>query len=148
MTRTPIRYRNLTPEQKKIICNGCGGKGSIIPVPNFCFGASCDHHDFNYWLGCQPEQRKKADKQFLTEMLKDAKRVKPPRAMAFICNAFKIHTKYYESWAYTFYAAVRLRGGKYFNYAPMQRTLEDLNRVQKTLREIASKSKRMVHGSF
>ena len=110
--RTRIRYKNLTDKQKLHICNGCGSKGSIIPVPNFIFEACCNHHDFQYWLGCTEEQRKKADQQFLVEMLVDAVRSK--------------RKVFYSSWAVIYYTAVRLRGKKHFYYAPIQKVLEDL----------------------
>ena len=67
-----IRFADLTESQKAFICNGCGPKGGWVPVPDFLFHASCDHHDFNYWLGCTEQDRRKADHEFLTEMLKDA----------------------------------------------------------------------------
>jgi hypothetical protein len=53
-----IRFSDLTPEQEAFICNGCGGKGGWVPVPEFFCHASCD--------------RKDADHDFLVEMLKDA----------------------------------------------------------------------------
>ena len=114
---TRIRYKTLTDAQKAFICNGCGGKGSWVPVPNFIFEASCNHHDFQYWLGCRKKDRKKADRQFLTEMMVDTIRSK--------------RKLFYASWAILYYAAVRLRGKKYFYHAPLQRTLEDLNEAMR-----------------
>jgi|LGOV01.1.fsa_nt_gb hypothetical protein len=38
----PTTYTELSPEQKKEICNGCGAKGGWIKVPNFLFKASCN----------------------------------------------------------------------------------------------------------
>lgn len=111
---TRIRYRNLTDKQKIHICNGCGGKGSIVPIPDFIFEACCNHHDFQYWLGSTKAQRKKADRQFLTEMMVDA--LRSTRKM------------FYASWAMAYYYGVRIGGKKYFYHAPMQRTLEDLKR--------------------
>jgi hypothetical protein len=112
-----VRFRNLTAKQKSLICNGCGGKGSWIPIPEFIFGADCNHHDFNYWLGCTKAQRKKADRQFLVEMLIDSIRlfIKEP--------LYKV--LFYVFWAIVYYAAVRLRGYKYFNFVK-RKTLEDL----------------------
>jgi hypothetical protein len=115
--KTRIRYKNLTLSQKLHICNGCGGKGSKIPVPSFIFSASCNHHDFQYWLGCNKAQRKKADRQFLTEMMVDTLR------------SNKII--FYSVWAIIYYCAVRLSGKKYFHKASEQRTLEDLNSEMK-----------------
>jgi len=99
-----IRFNDLTDEEKEMICNGCGPKGGLIPIPNFRFEASCNHHDFNYYIGCTEKQRKKADKQFLAAMRLDAGR-----------------NIYYRVWAYTYYMAVRAFGKKCFYYGPSQR---------------------------
>lgn len=69
------RYSNWTKEERKVICNGCGGKGSRVPVPNFMFRASCDHHDANYWIGGHEGDRVKADQQFYSEMVDDVYRL-------------------------------------------------------------------------
>ena len=76
------------------------------------FKASCDHHDFQYWIGANRLQRKKADLQFYKEMLKDA----GPR-------------KYYKFWAKCYYRAVRIGGKFCFHWANKQRTLEDLEKL-------------------
>ena len=104
-----IKFKNLTLKQIKVICNGCGPKGLFIKPPNFMFRASCNHHDFNYWLGCSRLQRKKADLQFYREMLKDAG-----------------DSWYYKFWARAYYRAVRLCGIFFFHWAKKQRTMEDL----------------------
>jgi len=104
-----IRYRDLTEEQKAIICNGCGPKGGWVPVPEFFCHASCDHHDFNYWLGYREEDRLKADRQFYTEMRKDAG-----------WNPWKL------SVALTYYLAVRVFGKSFFHYAKKERDVTDL----------------------
>lgn len=99
-----VRYEDLTPEQKAKICNGCGGKGGWFNPPEFCFHASCNHHDFNYWLGGDEEDRKKADKQFYAAMLEDCERYKGLRKY------------YYRSMAWVYYRAVRMCGSQFFNY--------------------------------
>jgi hypothetical protein len=104
-----IRYRHLTPEEKATICNGCGPKGGPIPVPEFVFTAACNHHDFNYWLGCDKHQRKKADLQFLAEMLAEAAGIRK-----------------YVILARIYYRAVRWFGGKCFYWAERQRDKRDL----------------------
>ena len=104
-----IRYRDLTKMQKAIICNGCGPKGGWVPVPDFLFHANCDHHDFNYWLGCTIADRQKADHQFLVEMLKDAGDDQSLQTVAF-----------------TFWMAVRLFGWTCFHYAVEERDEKDL----------------------
>jgi len=100
--------------ERDLICNGCGPKGGIVPVPEFIFTASCDHHDFNYWLGCTEGDRAKADHQFYTATLSDAAK-----------------TPYYIRWwymilAWTYYRAVRRWGKSSFYYGPAQRTRADL----------------------
>jgi len=104
-----VRFRHLTDYQRQMICNGCGPKGGIVPIPEFLFHASCDHHDFNYWIGCKRVHRKKADLQFYREMLKDA--------------GGKPH---YKLLAKMYYRAVRLFGWACFHWASRQRDLYDL----------------------
>ena len=99
-----IRYRDLTEAQKAIICNGCGPKGGWIPVPEFFCHASCDHHDFNYWLGHTILDRLKADLQFYKEMRRDAG-----------WNPIKL------SIALTYFLAVRACGWSCFHYAEQER---------------------------
>lgn len=111
-----VRFRHLTPYQKEIICNGCGPKGGPVKPPDFLFRASCNHHDFNYWLGCNKLHRKKADLQFYREMLKDAGA-----------------NKYYKFWAKCYYRAVRCFGFFCFHWASRQRDAYDL--IKYTIKE-------------
>ncbi len=104
-----IRYRDLTEDQKTFICNGCGPKGKFIPVPEFLFHASCDHHDFNYWLGHTILDRLKADLQFYKEMRRDAG-----------CNIAQ------QSMALLYFLAVRSFGAVCFHYADKERDVNDL----------------------
>ena len=104
-----IRYRDLTEAQKAFICNGCGPKGGKIPVPEFFCHASCDHHDFNYWLGCSILDRLKADLEFYREMIRDAG-----------MNPIK------QTIALTYFTAVRIFGPVCFHYAKQQRDEKDL----------------------
>ena len=104
-----IRYRDLTPEQKAVICNGCGPKSRWIPVPEFFMHASCDHHDFNYWLGHTILDRLKADLQFYKEMRRDAG-----------WNPLKL------SVVLTYFLAVRAFGSVCFHYADRERDEIDL----------------------
>jgi hypothetical protein len=104
-----IRYRDLTVEQRAIICNGCGPKGRWIPIPDFCFHASCDHHDFNYWIGCTWRDRLKADNQFYREMRRDA--------------GWDLK---YQLWALIYYIFVRLFGAAGFHFADVERDRADL----------------------
>ncbi len=63
----PIEYQELTPEQKKEICNGCGAKGGI-PVPNTMYGLDlsepCQIHDFRYYDGETWKDKIFADTEF------------------------------------------------------------------------------------
>lgn len=111
---TQVRYRDLTPEQKSIMCDGCGTKGGWIPVPQWIFTASCDIHDFNYWLGYREEDREKADRQFYEAMVSDA------NTYGFIKKTF------YKSQAWLYYKAVRLLGAKHFTYSDHEQTYEDM----------------------
>lgn len=116
-----LKYSNLTIEQKKFVSNGCGGKGGWINPPEFIFHEDCNEHDFDYWLGCTEEDRKKKDKAFYKRMKKDIQKYK-----SFIKKA------HYHIWAWTYYKAVRLVGKKFFYYASRQKTMEDLVREMHT----------------
>lgn len=104
-----IRYRDLSETEKAFICNGCGPKGGFISVPEFFCHASCDHHDFNYWIGCTEEDRKKADWEFYTAMKQDAG-----------CNPIK------HIIALGYFLAVRHFGATCFHYADKERDWKDL----------------------
>jgi len=111
-----LRYSDLTNEQKKFICNGCGGKGGWVKPPNFIFKASCNQHDFYYWRGYTEEDKKRCDKKFyeLTkEDIDDA-------------NVNTIKSWYYHTWAYAYYKFVRAFGKKYFYYGTKSKTLDSL----------------------
>ena len=111
---TQVRYRDLTQEQKDFICNGCGGKGGWFQPPQFIFNADCNHHDFQYFIGCSEVDRKKADEQFYEEMIKDAN------------HYHWLKRTFYKLMAFTYYRAVRQCGKKFFYYADKEHTLEDL----------------------
>lgn len=110
-----MRYRNLTDEQREQICNGCGGKGSVFPIPNFMFEASCDHHDFNYWQGCTEADRLKADYEFYLAMKRDVQKL----------SWWRRPYSYSLSWIY--FRAVRRFAGKYFHHAEKKKGWNDLN---------------------
>ena len=112
---TAIRYKDLTPEDRAFICNGCGGKGCWLKPPDWLFKASCNHHDFNYWLGHTEVDRARADWQFYQAMVEDANEApwwRRPFARM-------------RAWAY--YRAVRTWARDYFYYGPAERTREDLD---------------------
>lgn len=82
-----------------------------MPVPEFVFHEACDHHDFNYWLGCTDEDRKKADVEFLQEMIRLAN-----------------YNEGYIQLAFIYFNAVRRFGGTCFHYADRERDETDLEK--------------------
>jgi len=108
-----LRYSQVTKEQLSLFANGCGGKGSWIPIPEFIFHASCNQHDFYYWRGGTEEDRKIADDAFYKYMKEDIKRAK------------WYLRGYYRGWAFLYYTAVRVKGKYYFSYGEMK-TMEDV----------------------
>lgn len=98
----PCRYRNWTKRERGVLTNGCGGKGGWANPPELRFGASCDHHDANYWIGGNGSDRLRADLQFYREMKKDARRAPwYRRPLAYLA-------------AWTYFRAVRRFGRPYF----------------------------------
>lgn len=108
-----LRFRDLEPHHKEVVCNGCGGKGGKVKPPNFLFEASCDQHDFYYWRGGAEGDREKADKKFYAFMKKDVKR------------ANIVLRPFYYVTAWWYYRAVVEFGKKYFHYGVMKR-MKDL----------------------
>ena len=111
-----LKYSDLTQEQKDFICNGCGGKGSRVPVPNFLFKASCNQHDFYYWRGCTEEDRAFSDEEFYRFMKIDVEEQSDGLAQYLIAHM----------WAYIYYKAVGTSGKGYFSYNDRMKTIEDL----------------------
>lgn len=104
MSGRPMRWRNLTPRERAEIANGCGAKGSWVPIPDFMHTASCNHHDLNYWIGGTEADRRKADWQFYQALLEDVQRLAWWRRPAAAVRA----------WVY--YQAVRIWGRGSFHY--------------------------------
>lgn len=113
------KYRDLTENQIDVMCNGCGPKGLAWILPDWRFRASCNHHDFNYWLGHTELDRKKADDQFYEMMIVDAKAA---------CPHWWQKPKYlwYKSQAWLYYKSVRSGGMLFFEYAPTYKTWNDV----------------------
>lgn len=109
-----FRYEDMTTEEREFLCNGCGPKGFIIPIPEFIFTASCDHHDFNYWRGFEEADRKWSDEKFYSMMLWDS----------YAYKGFKGYR--YRFWAWTYFKFVRMCGWKFFPYGTRYLTHEDL----------------------
>ena len=112
---TQVRFRDLTPLERDMICNGCGPKGGVVPVPEWTFTACCDHHDFQYWIGHREEDRLRADQQFYRAMIRDTMRKS------------RWTRWWYRMMAWTYYKAVRRWGASSFYYGPAERTREDLD---------------------
>lgn len=129
-----MHYSDLTPQQKEYICNGCGGKGGWIKPPDFIFLASCNHHDFKFWLGHTLEHFYKANKDFYTWMKKDIESIAFYKdGMNWIertisISKVTIKKSHYHIWAYAYYQAVNIGGKKYFHFADTCKTLADLRR--------------------
>lgn len=103
------KFRQFTREdvdelRKLGIINGCGGKGGRVRPPQFKFRASCDQHDWNYYLGGQESDRLKADRQFLKAMVSDVYK------LAWYRWPFHLLA------AIMFYRAVRRFGSRFFDY--------------------------------
>ena len=132
------RFRNLTQLEIKVICNGCGSKGGWFKPPDYRFRASCDHHDFNWWLGGNDLDRELADDKFLREMLHDATFDRCGRRRP----AWR--RWWYKGAAYRYYYAVRIRqsapvvkliGKGTFNYHPPENTDEQWTRLEKYMED-------------
>ena len=119
-----LKYKNLSEEEKKHICNGCGGKGGWVKPPNFRFKASCNHHDFKFWKGCSVEDFHIANKDFYNWMKED------------IRSAVWYKRAHYRIWAFLYYGAVSIGGKKYFYFAKKPKTLEDLKEEMKTIKRV------------
>jgi hypothetical protein len=105
------KFRELTAAEIKKVCNGCGAKGGWIKPPDFIYEDSCQHHDYNYYLGFTEEHRKKADKQFYEDMRRQIKEVNILRRPA-------LHVV-----AYGYYRAVRWYGEDSFYYGDKEQEL-------------------------
>lgn len=75
-------YRDLTPEQRKQLCNGVGSdwmprwlRKLLTLLSGWFFNeASWCHHDFGYAVGHTEAHRLECDQKFLAAMLRDAGR--------------------------------------------------------------------------
>lgn len=119
-----LKYKDLTAEQKKFICNGCGAKGGLVKPPSFIFKASCNHHDFKYWKGCTWKEKLKSDWAFYMWMREDIK------------AAAWYKKPHYHVWAFTYYTFVSIGGKKYFYFADKQKGLKDLQEEMKNANAI------------
>ena len=98
------KYRDLTPEEKAFICNGCGGKGGFIRPPHSKdFKEECNHHDWNYHIGCFPWERWKADFQLMIAMMKKVCKIKS-----------RIEQARLFPWCFAYYIGVTICGWWFF----------------------------------
>lgn len=109
-TEIPVKYEDLTPENKKEICNGCGGKGGFVKPPHrIFFKTSCNHHDYGYWRGCTAPDRKQADQMLYKKMIED-------------CSTIgMVSWLRYRPWCWLYYQAVRMFGAKFFYFGDKKR---------------------------
>lgn len=113
-----LSYSDLTVEDKKLLCNGCGAKaGGWLDVPEFLFSASCDQHDFYYWRGGSNHDRWVADRDFYKHARKDAN------------AAVWWKVPFYHLVGLVYFTAVRLIAWNFFSYGK-QKTLEDLQALR------------------
>ena len=109
-TEIRIPYELLTIEQKKEICNGCGGKGSWIKPPlKAFFKTDCDHHDYGYWCGVTEKERKNNDVNLMLFMSKDCTTLPWWKFL------------FYYPWCVIYYLAVRRCGKGYFYWGKEKR---------------------------
>lgn len=115
----PVRWRDLSSTTISAlfeagVLNGCGGKGSWLRPPSWLSFASCDQHDFNYWIGGDEAARALADRQFYDASLEDVRGFcwwRRPLARVR---------------ALAYYIAVRLFGNPFFRHG-VEREWQDLH---------------------
>ena len=126
-THTPVKYEDLTPDQKKEICNGCGGKGGWIKPPHrVLFKESCQPHDYNYFVGCSWWDKIKADWKLRRSMRAKVKttKIRDLRNHLYFEDKFlpdwAIRQIYYR-WADAYFAGVLAAGAVYFYFGDKKR---------------------------
>ncbi|MGZ4994168.1 MAG: hypothetical protein ACXWFG_06830 [Methylobacter sp.] len=68
-------YKNITPEEKALICNGAGAAGKWISsiIPNTMYGLDCieafNIHDYDYDVGVSRADKDRADRNLLNNLL-------------------------------------------------------------------------------
>ena len=107
-------FDDLTAEQRAAICNGCGAKGGWFRPPQLMFRASCDKHDYGYWLGGDEAHRLRCDAYFFGAMVTDAA----------LLPIWRRPTHLLAAWLY--YRGVRWFGRKSFAFGE-RKTMDDLD---------------------
>ncbi len=107
-------FDQLTDDQRRSLCNGCGGKGGLArPVHWWGLEADCDRHDWAYTLGGTEMDRLIAD-----TALHDAIQTR--------CDGAPLWKRwYFRLQAWTYFRAVRLCGGKFFSYRDKPLTCDE-----------------------
>lgn len=118
MTDEP-RYEDLTPAQKRHICNGCGPMGWGWLVPDFCFRAAGNRHDFAYWMGGGWSDKLAADLEFLANCLRLALNRRRRRRLHSLATL-----------SFIYFGAVLLGGRRSFEFGP-RKTRRDLARLER-----------------
>ena len=98
-----MSYAEVPPARLAEIVNGCGPKGGWLKPPQFIFTASCNQHDYYYWVGGTEHDRWEADWAFYLIMRQDAREYGWKRW-------------WYYTLAWTYYKAVRLFGRSSFHF--------------------------------
>ena len=124
-----LSFRDLTPrEVTKLhrlgVINGCGNNSLVkvvkamfgVNVLSFFFEARCDHHDYNYWIGGDSKDRKRADKGFYDAMKRD------------VLLQPKLKRPLYRSVALSYYSMVRAFGRFSFEFGPIK-TEEEVRKI-------------------
>lgn len=110
-----LNYSDLSNHQtifvNQNIANGCGAKGSFFNPPDYCFGKSaCAEHDFDYWVGGNKRDFKRANKKFYRNMIQNCKD-------AYSCNQINYFSYLWvKGAAWRYYKAVNLFGKDAFNF--------------------------------
>ena len=72
----PIRYWQMSEEEKSAVCNGMGSKDSLLSpfIPNTFLGLDMTEagniHDYMYLVGITYKDKEEADRVFLNNMLR------------------------------------------------------------------------------
>ena len=102
-----LAYKALRPEEKALICNGCGAanaKFDFVPdrIYGLPIGPACEVHDFDYHVGTKEADRLTADLRLLANVLR-------------LINAKGGWLRWLRRRrAYKYYEAVREGGGRAF----------------------------------
>ena len=114
----PLTFEDLSEHEQLWMLNGCGPGFWSRFVPEMVWHDACQRHDFDYWLGFTKHDRYRADRRFLTAMLKAAS----DRARGWWSR------RWYRMWAWRYYYAVRLLAKGSFSYRDRYGSREDLER--------------------